>query len=202
MMCIEFILKKEILTKLKIFASQNHIPIINDETAIFLKKIIIKNNFQHILEIGTAIGYSALIMYNKNFIHTIEKDNALFSLAKSFLHPFESNIKVFLADALLYQPQQKYDLIFIDASKTKYIDFFQKYHYFLSFNGIIICDNVNFGNRNFRLLTRSKKRIIKRLNNFKEFLQKNQDFKTHFVNIGDGLSLTWRKDTSPPKAFF
>ncbi|TVY12197.1 O-methyltransferase [Candidatus Phytoplasma pini] len=189
--------KNNLLIKMKKYALEKNIPIIHDETLFFLQKIIQKNNISHILEIGTAIGYSSLAMSNKfNHIQTIERDYISYRLAQFFLSRFPYNIELIWSEALFYKPTKTYDFIFIDAAKVQYEKLFNKYHIFLKSHGIIICDNIHFNNLNINLLkiSRSTKRIINKINNFKIFLKNNNHFETSFLNIGDGLSISWKKN--------
>ncbi|MEZ0180100.1 O-methyltransferase ['Camptotheca acuminata' phytoplasma] len=185
--------KQDYLKKLKKISLKNKIPIIQDDTLLFLKKFIKRNKIINILEIGTAIGYSALGMSNENNqIDTIERDYNKYKLALDFFHEGVFNIKFIWAEAFFYQATQKYDLVFIDASKSQYEKIFQKYSVFLNDNGFIICDNLNFHNLNVDdpNLSRSTKRLIVKLNEFMTFLKNNNSFKTLFLNIGDGLSVS------------
>ncbi|WBL31396.1 O-methyltransferase [Candidatus Phytoplasma sacchari] len=183
--------KEKLLFKLKNYSLKNNIPIIKDETLLFLQKIISKNKIIDILEIGTAIGYSALGMNNsQNNIQTIERDYYKYNLALVFFKNKKYMIDFIWTEAFFYEPKKKYDLIFIDASKAQYKNLFKKYSLFLNNRGIIICDNINldiFSNK-----TRSRRivRIIKKMNDFKSFLKKNVNFKTFFYNIGDGISVS------------
>jgi predicted O-methyltransferase YrrM len=185
-------LKKKLLIKLKKCSILNNIPIVKDETLFFLQKIIKKNKLINILEIGTAIGYSALGMNNHlNNIQTIERDFNKYKLALNFFKNYNFKIDFILSEAFFYQPKKKYDLIFIDAAKAQYQKLFNKYNFFLKKKGIIICDNINYFNNSISLKkSRSTKRIIKKINDFKFFLEKNIFFKTIFLNIGDGISIS------------
>ncbi|QTX02665.1 SAM-dependent methyltransferase [Candidatus Phytoplasma luffae] len=188
--------KENYLKKIKKYALENKIPIVRDDTLLFLQKVIDKINISNILEIGTAIGYSALGMSNEhNQIHTIERDYNKYQLALSFLKQGKFNIEFIWSEALFYHPRQKYDLIFIDIAKAQYIKVFQKYQFFLKKNGIIICDNLNFHNLDIQSLniSRSTKRLIKKINDFKIFLKNNSTFDTLFLDIGDGLSFSVKK---------
>ncbi|WEK82230.1 MAG: SAM-dependent methyltransferase [Candidatus Phytoplasma pruni] len=191
-------LKEKTLQEIKTYAISHQIPIIHDETKLFLEKMITDNNFRDVLEIGTAIGYSALSMSNeKNNIQTIEREYPNVQLAKDFLKNISHEIEVIWSEAFFYQPQKKYDFIFIDASKVQYEKLFKKYQFFLKDNGVIVCDNLNFHNLDVNTISRSAKRIITKLNSFKTFLTENREFKTIFKDIGDGLSISWKKNFSP-----
>ncbi|WP_225695974.1 O-methyltransferase [Candidatus Phytoplasma sp. AldY-WA1] len=188
--------KEKFLKNIKTYALENNIPIIHDETLIFLQDIIKKNNLINILEIGTAIGYSALAMNNdKNNIQTIERDYNKYKIALDFFHEKKFNIEFIWSEALFYQPNKKYDLIFIDAAKVQYQKLFEKYNIFLNKNKFIICDNLNFHNLDINnpKLSRSTKRLIQKMNYFKFFLKNNSFFETTFLNIGDGISISRKK---------
>ncbi|WP_341266538.1 hypothetical protein [Candidatus Phytoplasma fraxini] len=185
--------KIKYLRKIKKYALEHNIPIIHGETLIFLQKIIKKNNLINILEIGSAIGYSALAMSNEqNHIQTIERDFHKYKLALHLLEKTTFNIEFIWSEALFYQPTKKYDLIFIDAAKVQYQKLFQKYNLFLNENKFIICDNLNFHDLCIDNpdISRSTRRLIIKMNEFKVFLQKNYFFTTFFLNIGDGLSIS------------
>ncbi|KAB8121888.1 O-methyltransferase ['Cynodon dactylon' phytoplasma] len=185
--------KESLLFKLKKYAIEHNIPIIKDETLYFLKKIIFEKKIIDIMEIGTAIGYSALGMSNNyNNIQTIERDYYRYKLTHIFFKNTNYKIEFIHSEAFFYQPHKKYDLIFIDAAKTQYQKLFEKYSFFLNHDGIIICDNINFLSHVKSTDSNSKRiiRIKQKINDFKIFLQKNTFFQTFFYDIGDGLSLS------------
>ena len=137
------------LKALEKYAEENNVPIIQKEGLNFILNYIKENKVKKILEIGTAIGYSAISMalIDKNIkITTIERNKEMFSLAKKNVKDFnlEKRINIIYADALEAEIKDKYDLIFIDAAKAQYIKFFEKYKSNLKENGAIITDNLNF----------------------------------------------------------
>ncbi len=182
------------------YASINGVPIIKDEGLEFLINNIKKYNVKSILEVGTAIGYSASIMAkcNNAMVTTIERDPKMYDEAIKNIknQNLTNNINVVLADALeAYQmvSKQKYDLIFIDAAKGQYQKFFLMYSRLLSDNGIIICDNMDFHDLVFKdlaTLTRGARGIVTKLKKFKSFLDTNDDFITTYYHIGDGMTLS------------
>src|SRR5690554_1157147 len=109
-------MKKTLIEKLKEHCINSNIPIIEDDSLNFIKDIINKNNYQSILEIGTAYGYSAISFSNeKTIIDTIEKDNLRANEANKWIKKTNYKINVINDDALVYQGlNKKYDLIFID----------------------------------------------------------------------------------------
>src|SRR5690554_7282088 len=136
---------------MKAEAKKKDIPIISDEGLIYLLQLIRLTEAKRILEIGTAIAYTAIniAMLNKDIIvDTIEKDekmvvNAQENIKRSNL---EKQIQIFHEDALeiaLDLLKGNYDLIFIDAAKAQYQKFFEKFEVLLNDGGIIVCDNLD-----------------------------------------------------------
>ena len=120
------------ILELEEYAKKNNVPIMMEDGIEFLCDYIRKNDVKNILEIGTAIGYSAIkmAMVDKNIkITTIERDSERYSLALKNITDFklQNQIKVILDDALNVNLSDKYDLIFIDAAKGQYINFFDKF---------------------------------------------------------------------------
>lgn len=185
------------LEQLKAYAILNNIPIICDEGLLFLEKAIKEHHVKKVLEIGTAIGYSALAMTTFGcHVDTMERDLYMLELAKKNikLYDAEHQITLIEADALYYNGDLKtYDLIFIDAAKAQYLKFFEKYQHYLSPNGIIICDNLSFHHLDKTKVNRNTRQLIIKLEKFKTFLENHKEFQTEFFDLGDGMSLTKRR---------
>ncbi len=183
------------------YAIENKIPIIQKESLNYMLDYIQKNNINSVLEIGSAIGYSAIKMAlakDDLIITTLEKNEKMYFLALNNIKKLNLNnrIKVILTDALTYKTKEKFDLIFIDASKNKNLDFFQKFQYNLNSSGTIITDNINFHgltNDVSKIKSRSLRSLVKKINLYVEFLKNNNEFTTEFLNIGDGLSISKKK---------
>lgn len=186
------------LKALENYAEENNVPIIQKEGLNFILNYIKENKVKKILEIGTAIGYSAISMalIDENIkITTIERNKEMFSLAKKNIKDFnlEKRINIIYADALEAEIKDKYDLIFIDAAKAQYIKFFEKYKSNLKENGAIITDNLNFhglANNPEEIHSKNLKALVRKINNYKEFLKENKEFKTNFYEKGDGISVS------------
>ena len=186
------------LKALEKYAEENNVPIIQKEGLNFILNYIKENKVKKILEIGTAIGYSAISMalIDENIkITTIERNKEMFSLAKKNIKDFnlEKRINIIYADALEAEIKDKYDLIFIDAAKAQYIKFFEKYKSNLKENGAIITDNLNFhglANNPEEIHSKNLKALVRKINNYKEFLKENKEFKTNFYEKGDGISVS------------
>lgn len=183
------------------YAKENNIPIMMSDGIEFLTNYIKQNNIKTILEIGSAIGYSAIKMalVEKNIkITTIERDEERYNEAVKNINNFNLNnqIEIIKTDALEYQTNKKYDLIFIDASKAQYIKFFEKYKENLNQDGTIISDNLEFHGlvKNYEKITnRNTKQLVKKIEKYIEFLKENKEFETEFITIGDGIGISRRK---------
>lgn len=186
------------ITNLEIYAKENNVPIIQKEGLNFLIEYIKQNNVKTILEIGTAIGYSSInmaLVSDDIQITTIERNEKMYKQAIKNIKDFnlENRINVIYGDALDTVVQDKYDLIFIDAAKAQYIKFFEKYKQNLQMSGTIITDNLNF--HGFALHpeeihSKNLKALVRKINNYKDFLINNKEFQTVFYEIGDGIAVS------------
>ena len=182
------------------YAKINHVPIMVPEGISYLTNYIKEHNVKNILEIGTAIGYSAIKMCLVNDdikVTTIERNEIMYNEAIKNIKEFsmQDRINVIFGDALEVDINGSYDLIFIDAAKSQYINFFNKYSPLLVKDGTIITDNLNFhGLRENidNIESKNLRSMMKKLNNYIEFLENNNEFKTEFLNIGDGIGITTR----------
>lgn len=195
---------KELIGELEDYAEKNNVPIIEKKSIAFIMKYIKEHNIKNILEIGSAIGYSAILMASASseaFVTTIERDEnryreCLKNIKKANL---DKRINVVFQDALdINLPSDmKFDLIFIDAAKGQYTRFFEKYKYFLKDNGTIITDNIKFhglvGNRD-NIESKDLKQLVGKIENYIDYLKENPEFNTEFYDIGDGLSVSVKKD--------
>lgn len=184
------------LSKIKEEALKNRIPIVDDEALNFILNLIKKHNIKSILEIGTAVGYSAIsFAYEDLTVDTIEHDydRYLKALENIKLTNLEDKIKVFNTDALVFETDKKFDLIYIDAAKAKYLKFFKRFEANLNDGGIIVCDNINFHNLDKTKVKRRIRQLLEKLEAFKEFLVDNENYTTDFYNVGDGLSVSVKK---------
>lgn len=186
------------ITNLEIYAKENNVPIIQKEGLNFLIEYIKQNNVKTILEIGTAIGYSSInmaLVSDDIQITTIERNEKMYKQAIKNIKDFnlENRINVIYGDALDTVVQDKYDLIFIDAAKAQYIKFFEKYKQNLQINGTIITDNLNFHGLALHpeeIHSKNLKALVRKINNYKDFLINNKEFQTVFYEIGDGIAVS------------
>lgn len=183
------------------YAEKNNIPIMQKDGIKLLESYIKDNEVKDILEIGSAIGYSAIKMalIDKQIkITTIERDEERYKEAIKNINDFKLNsqITIILDDALDIEISGKYDLIFIDAAKAQSIKFFEKFQTNLKDNGAIITDNLNFHgltNNIENIKSKNLKALIRKINNYKEFLKKNEEYVTKFYDDGDGISISRKK---------
>ena len=193
---------KDIILEMERYAYANNVPIIEKESIAFIMKFIKMNNVKNILEIGSAIGYSAILMASVDkdvHVTTIERDKQRYMECLKNIKKcnFEEKIEVVYQDALEVNlsNDMNYDLIFIDAAKGQYTKFFEKFKYFLKPGGSIITDNINFhgfASGEKEATTKGLKGIVKKINSYKEFLETNEEFTTKFLDVGDGLAISFR----------
>ncbi|MDD2435461.1 MAG: O-methyltransferase [Bacilli bacterium] len=189
------------LENIEDYARINKIPIMEKDGIEFLIKCIKDNKISTILEIGSAIGYSAIQMalVNSNvLVTTIERDTDRYNEAVKNIKYFKLNdqIEIINDDAFKVLIDQKYDLIFIDAAKGQYIKFFEKFKNNLNENGVIISDNLHFHglvNSKEKIESRNVRGLVRKLRNYIDFLKNNEEFDTEFVDIGDGISISRKK---------
>ena len=194
----------EDLSSLKDYASQNSVPIMFDEGIEFIVNYIKENDVRFILEIGTAIGYSAIKfaqIHPEIRIFTIEYDIERYQKAVENITKLnlDDQITVFLGDALKFDFTEKFDLIFIDGAKSQYINFFEKYKNNLKEDGVFISDNLFFhGMVENPELTKnySTIKLLRKLKRYIDFLKANTEFETTFYQLGDGVAVSRRIPTS------
>lgn len=193
---------KELIIEMENYAKEKNIPIMEKESIAFLMKYIKMKNVKNILEIGSAIGYSSILMASSNLetkVTTIERDETRYmeclknvkkaGLEKEITVVFQDALEVNLSDVT-------YDLILIDAAKGQYTKFFEKFKYFLASNGVIVTDNIKFhgyvGNSE-NIESKNLKGLVGKIEDYIEFLKENEEFETKFYDLGDGLSFSIRR---------
>ena len=183
------------------YAKEFNIPIMQKDGIEFLCKYIKDNNIKNILEIGTAIGYSAIKMClasNDVTVTTIERDIERYNIAIENVKKFNlaDRINVILGDALEVELNDKYDLIFIDAAKSQYIKFFEKYEVNLNDKGVIVSDNLSFHGLvedPSKTHNRNTKQLVGKLQRYIDDLKSNNKYKTTFYSLGDGVAVSEKR---------
>ncbi len=189
--------------ELEEFAKENKVPIAQRETAKFLEFIVSMKKPLRILELGTAIGYSAILMCeaasDKTTITTVERDENMIKYAKENFKKYnlEDRIEIVEGDCLevLEKLDDKYDLIFMDAGKGHYNHFLPNCLRLLKEDGIIVADNVLFRGMvaSNDLVKRRKITIVKRMRKYLELVSKDENLITSVIPMGDGIAVTKRR---------
>ena len=190
------------IREIKKYALDNKIPIMVDEGIDFLTTFIIKNQTTNILEIGSAIGYSAIMMAlaNPNVkITTIERDHERYLEAVKNVKKLglEDRITLIFNDALETSIEGKFDLIFIDAAKGQNIRFFEKFESNLTDHGVIITDNIDFHGLVQKdvdsIQSRNLRGLIRKIREYIDYLKNNPKYEVEFLKIGDGIAVARKK---------
>jgi predicted O-methyltransferase YrrM len=192
-----------VLKELEDYAKDNSVPIIQKEVGKFLELMINIKKPVKILELGTAIGYSAILMHISgncsNNITTIERNNDMVNLARQNINKYgySDKIEVLEGDCIeiLEKLHDKYDLIFMDAGKGHYNHFLPHCLRLLRNDGMIIADNVLFKGMvaSKDLLIRRKITIVKRMKTYLEMVSSNNELITSVIPMGDGIAVTIRR---------
>ena len=191
------------LENIKSYALAHKVPIMVDEGLDFLLMLVKVLKPKRILEIGTAIGYSAIRMalVSEATIDTIERDQESYEIAKKniILLNMQDRINLHLADALSFDESvltEKYDLLFIDAAKAQYIKFFEKYTPLLNENGVVLTDNLLFHGlvtTDEEIASKNLRSLVRKINEYNHWLKENELFDTTFFAIGDGIAVSVKK---------
>lgn len=194
--------KSDLLSELREYAEENHVPIIEEECEEFYNFLINTTKPKKILELGTAIGYSAISFSMNESVErlvTVEINEDMVKIAKKNIKEsgLEDKTEIVHSDAYEYlvESSDTFDFIFIDAAKGQYEKYFDEAIKLLNRDGIIVCDNVLFRGMiaNQELIKRRKITIVKRLRKFLKDIKDDDRFYSSIVPIGDGALLIRRK---------
>ena len=187
------------LDKIKEKALNEHIPIIMDDTLEVIGKYLEEMKPKRILEIGTAVGYSAICfskyLDNDGKIDTIERDEERIKEAKINIKNMnlENVINIYEGDAVEILPtlDEKYDVVFIDAAKGKYPFFLKESLRMLSENGIIFADNILYKGYVMSDYNKHKQRTaVRNLREYIKNVSENPNLETEILEVGDGLAIS------------
>lgn len=192
-------MNKEELQKIKEKALEEHIPIIMDDTLEVVDKILKETKPKKILEIGTAVGYSAMCfseyLQEDGIIDTIERDKERIAEAKVNIEKVGAaeKINILEGDAVEILPTLtgKYDMIFIDAAKGKYPFFLKEALRMLEKNGVILADNILYKGYVMSDYNKHKQRTAVR--NLREYIHEVTEapnLETEILEVGDGLAIS------------
>lgn len=188
-----------IIKEMEEYAKDNNVPIMTKDGIEFLMNYIKDNNIVRILEVGTAIGYSAIRMCTVRddiVVTTIERDEVRYKEAVKNVSKtgFDNRIKLIFGDALEVELEGEYDLIFIDAAKAQNQKFFEMFKRNLKPTGTIITDNMKFhglvDTPIEQINSRNLRQLVRKVRNYTEFLKNNDEFNTEFLSLGDGIAIS------------
>ena len=192
-------MNKQELQKIKQKALEEHIPIIIDETLEVIEKYLKENKPKKILEIGTAVGYSAIcftqILDEDGVIDTIERNAERVKEARENIKKaeVEDKINIYEGDAVEILPtlDNKYDVVFIDAAKGKYPFFLKEALRMINKNGIIFADNILYKGYVMSDYNKHKQRTaVRNLREYIKEVSENPNLETEILEVGDGLAIS------------
>ncbi len=186
----------QLILEMEEYASEHNVPIVTKEVAKYLEFMVDINRSKNILEIGTAIGYSGIIMARVaekygGKLTTIEIDETRYLEAKqNFEKAGLENVCQILGDGLeeIKKLDHGYDFIFIDAAKGKYKEFFEDSYRLLNEGGVIFIDNIMFRGYLYKEYPKRFKTIVRKLDEFIDYLYENYPGFT-LLPFGDGIGL-------------
>ncbi|MFN2745129.1 MULTISPECIES: O-methyltransferase [Bacillus] len=194
------------IMELEYYAEEHGVPIMEPTGIEALLQLLSLKNPKKILEIGTAIGYSAIRMalhLPEADILTIERDEKRYHEALKNIKSFqmENRIRVIFGDALsesdAVQSMAPYDALFIDAAKGQYQKFFTMYEKMLADDGIIFTDNVLFkglvAGGCDQIESKRIKKLVSKIDHYNHWLMDHPDYQTAILPIGDGLAVSKKR---------
>ncbi len=199
--------RSELLAEMEMYAEENNVPIMELVGIEALLQLLRIQQPKNILEVGTAIGYSALRMAEilpQTKIVTIERDEERYQKAESYLsqsHHRDQVVTLF-GDALelekTVEKEGPFDAIFIDAAKGQYQKFFDLYSPMLTEHGVIYSDNVLFKGLVAQEEVEQKRmrQMVKKLQNYNRWLMEHEDYDTAILPVGDGIAISRKRGGS------
>lgn len=192
-------MNKNELEIIKQKALEEHIPIIMDDTLEVIEKELKENSPKRILEIGAAVGYSAIcfseFLAEGGKIDTIERDEERIQEAKANFKKVgvEDKINLYEGDAVKILPtlNEKYDMVFIDAAKGKYPFFLKESLRMIKNNGVIFADNILYKGYVMSDYNKHKQRTaVRNLREYIKEVSENPNLETEILEVGDGLAIS------------
>lgn len=189
--------------EMRAYADHNDVPIIEDSGLETILQFLKLKKPKRILEIGSAIGYWAIMVarHTGAEVITIERDDKNYEKACEYINRGDvaEKIKLHKADALEFDlsllGENTFDVIFIDAAKSAYQRFFEKYEPFLASDGLMISDNLLFHGHIFidkNDLGRNLRDLTRKIKTYSEWLIQHPNYETIFLPLGDGLAFSYR----------
>lgn len=194
--------KEEILKKIKEEALENHVPIVEDEPLKVIETILKLKRPNRILEVGTAVGYSAInfskyLCGENSKLKTIELKESMYNKALENITAMGLNDKIeaINADATEYMKnipnEEQYDVVFIDAAKGQYLVFLEEAIRLTRVGGVIIADNMLYRGRTLSDYNDHKHRTAtNRLREYLVVMEEDERLDSTLIKIGDGLAIS------------
>ena len=194
--------KEEILKKIKEEALENHVPIVEDEPLKVIETILKLKRPNRILEVGTAVGYSAInfskyLCGENSKLKTIELKESMYNKALENITAMglNDNIEAINADATEYMKnipdEEQYDVVFIDAAKGQYLVFLEEAIRLTKVGGVIIADNMLYRGRTLSDYNDHKHRTAtNRLREYLVVMEEDERLDSTLIKIGDGLAIS------------
>ncbi|MEK4024545.1 O-methyltransferase [Sporosarcina sp. FSL W7-1283] len=198
--------KKPLILEMERYAAEHRVPIMDDTGLNTLIGLLQIQKPKRILEIGSAIGYSAIriaLAFPEAMIYTIERDAERYAKAVEHIERsgLQERIQIIQDDALEFDeknlPKQPFDTLFIDAAKGQYQKFFEKYSPLISAKGVIYCDNMFMHGMVLLKDAEVPKRnrtMIRNLQKFTDWAMNHERYETSLLPIGDGILIAVRKN--------
>ena len=193
-------INREKLEELRIKSRENHVPILQDDSMQVIKTILALRKPNKILEIGTAVGYSALCFSeyldgDEALIKTVELNKETAEMANENIRNIsdKNNIEVTNMDAYEFMQSldEKFDVIFIDAAKGQYMKYLQEAYRLTKENSVIIADNVLLRGMVLSDYNEHKHRTaVTRLREYIKEVTENPRLETMLLDVGDGLAIS------------
>lgn len=191
---------EDLIKEMEIYAEANNVPIMQKEGIEFFRELAEKEEIKSILELGTAIGYSAIQLarlHPEMHIVSIERDQKRYQLAVENVKRsgLEKQITLIFDDILNVELTEMFDCIFIDAAKAQYIRFFERFENNLKVGGVIVSDNLKFHGLVGDVLIKSRnlRALVRKIQGYIDYLKERDDFETKFYECGDGIAVSRKR---------
>lgn len=191
-----------LIEEMEAYAKEHQVPIMQKEGIDFMCHFLQEHQLTRILEIGSAIGYSAIrmaLLDTNIHVTTIERDEERYQKAVDYIQRsgLEKQITLIFGDALETEIQGEYDMLFIDAAKAQYTKFFERYEPLLLEGGYVITDNLHFHGLVEHpeiIKSRNLRSLVRKISSFVDYLKQRDDYDTTFYDFGDGVGISRKKE--------
>lgn len=189
-------------------ALKRNIPVMQKEGLDFMIGLLNEEKAATLLEIGSAIGYSAMRLVtnvDQMIVETIELDDERYQEAKENIEKYKLQDRIHLHhdNALTFDESQlvlkSYDALFIDAAKAQYQRFFEKYIPYIKEGGIVIVDNLDFHgmvDHIEEIRSRNTRQLVKKIKRFRDWIFDHELYDAHYYPVGDGIVVVRRKENA------